>query len=180
MSSSRPCPGCGLVLPRDDTATYDGDYNTSAECWSVYSEVLAEEYSHTLLYGQVHQLTVDAYAVQHAGGNHPDKSVGIHLVGLYLMLERDTSPPMVPGHHKQLARSVDAWPHFSAPDVPDDVPTVFDVALADGVDEHVERSRAWAETVWRAWSPHHDTLAEFVHRHLDLESPAPHQHSLGR
>jgi hypothetical protein len=170
MSSSsddRPCPGCGLVLPRDDTAAYDGYYHTSAECWGVYSEVLAEEYGHAVLYGQVHQLTVDAYAVQHGGGDHPDQSVGVHLAGLYLMLERDASPPMVPGHHKQLARSVDDWPHLVPPDGLDDGPTVFDVALAESVDEHVACSRNWARRMWAAWRPHHDTIVELVDRHLD-------------
>jgi hypothetical protein len=150
-STSRPCPDCGLVLPWSDTAAYDGYYHTSAECWGLYSEVLAEEYGHAVLYGQVHQLTVDAYAVRHAGAAHPDKSVGVHLAGLYLMLKRDASPPMVPGHHKQLARSVAQWPHFALPDGLDDGPTVFDAALTESVDEHIERSREWARRVWAVW-----------------------------
>lgn len=174
MSSSlHPCPGCGLALPPSDTAPYDGYYNTSAECWSVYSEVLAEEYSNAVLYGQVHQLTVDTYAVQHAGGGHPDKSVGIHLAGLYLMLEQDISPPEVPSFHSQLAQAVEAWPHFAPPDDPNDLPTVLEVGLADSMEEHAERSRAWAESIWAAWSAHHDAVSRLVDRHLDRESPAP-------
>ena len=46
--------------------------------------MLAREFQNAPLFGQIHQLTVDAYAVQHAGGRHPDKSVCVHLVGLYL------------------------------------------------------------------------------------------------
>lgn len=63
FQDSETCPGCGLTMPGSDTAAYEGDYNTSPECWSVYAEVLAEEYSNSVLYSQVHQLTVDTYAV---------------------------------------------------------------------------------------------------------------------
>ena len=51
---------------------------------------------HPYVFGQVHQLTVDAYAVQHAGGAHPDKSVGVHLCGLHLVLVQENAPPSVP------------------------------------------------------------------------------------
>src|SRR5690242_9965062 len=76
------CPGCGLRMPaRKTTTTSLGYYNVSDECWDLYTEVLGTEYSNAFLFGQVHQLTVDSYAVQHAGGPHPDKSVGVHLSG---------------------------------------------------------------------------------------------------
>ena len=83
------CRGCGLKMPaRTTSSTSRGYYNTSDECWDLYTEVLGTEYSNAVLFGQVHQLTVDAYAVQHAGGPHPDKSFAIHLYGLYLALEK--------------------------------------------------------------------------------------------
>jgi hypothetical protein len=68
--------------------SYDRKFHASAECWSVFEEVLAAHFQNSVLFGQVHQLTVDAYAVQHTGGRHPDKSVCVHLVGLCLALER--------------------------------------------------------------------------------------------
>lgn len=155
-------------MPPSEMAVYDGYYNTSPECWSVYSEVLSKEYSNAVLYGQVHQLTVDAYAVQHAGGSHPDKSVGIHLAGLYLILEQEVSPPDVPSLHKRLARSVEQWPHFDPP-VPQDEKqlTVLQVALADAVEEHLERSREWANQIWEMWTPYHDVIAKLTAQHLD-------------
>src|SRR5258706_9429501 len=97
------CPGCGLSMPPIGAATYDGYFNTSQECWSVFTEVIGAEFSNAALFGQVHQLTVDAYAVQHAGGRHPHKSVCIHLTGLYLVLERGRPPPSVPPHLPELA-----------------------------------------------------------------------------
>jgi hypothetical protein len=145
---------------------YDGYYNTSPACWSIYTEVLAEEYSNAVLFGQVHQLTVDAYAVQHAGDGHPDKSVGIHLAGLHLALEGGVRPPDVPALLQRLAQSIERWPHFEPPTLSDDVPTVFDVALAEDMNAHIERSRHWAQRVWAAWAPHHDAVADWVAQHL--------------
>ena len=75
-----PCPGCGLRMPASENASYDGYYNTSGECWSVFTEVLGAEYDNPFIFGKAHQLTVDTYAIQHAGGEHPDKSVMIHLL----------------------------------------------------------------------------------------------------
>ena len=98
----RACPGCGLELP-PGKRTYGRKFHASAECWSVFEEVLAAEFQNPVLFGQVHQLTVDAYAVQHAGGRHPDKSVCIHLVGLYLALERGVAPVDVPRQLQRLA-----------------------------------------------------------------------------
>jgi hypothetical protein len=154
----RVCPGCGLTMPRRDTARNDGYYNASPECWSVYTEVLAAEYSNAVLFGQVHQLTVDTYAVQHAGGPHPDKSVFIHLSGLHLVLERGLRPTTVPPLLQQLATRMQSWPHYQPP--ADVGPlTVCDIALAE---DHGTLVRQWALQVWRAWSAHHPEIARIV------------------
>ncbi|HEX6719223.1 MAG TPA: DUF5946 family protein, partial [Pyrinomonadaceae bacterium] len=76
------CPGCGLKMPAGKNTTFRSYYRTNAECWDLYTEVLGTEYSTAILFGQVHQLTVDTYAVQHAGEPHPDKSIDVHLFGL--------------------------------------------------------------------------------------------------
>ena len=90
-------------MPLSDAVVNRGYYNTSPECFSVYTEVLGDEFGNVLLFGQVHQLTVDTYAVQHAGGVHPDKSIDVHLVGLYLGLERGLTSTRVPKLLKRLA-----------------------------------------------------------------------------
>ena len=105
MSESR-CPGCGLTMPADDRTTYDGYFNASPECWSVFTEVIGAEFSNAVLFGQVYQLTVNAYAVQYDGGGHPDKSVAVHLTGLYLVLERGVPPTSVAPLLQQLATHV--------------------------------------------------------------------------
>jgi hypothetical protein len=155
-------------MPLRPDATNDSYYNASPECWGVYTEVLGAEYSHAVIFGQVHQLTVDAYAVQHAGGPHPDKSIDIHLAGLHLTLARGIKPPSVPPMLQRIASLNAEWPHFPPPDVRWRT-TVFDVALAAGeFEEHIRAVRAWSAEVWEAWSGHHDAIAAFVEKHLDV------------
>jgi len=158
----RTCPGCGLEMPLSEQS-YDRKFHASAECWSVFEEVLAVEFQNAVLFGQVHQLTVDAYAVQHAGGQHPDKSACVHLVGLYLMLEQGVAPVKVPPLLQLLARRK-SWLHLDAPEVRASL-TVCDVAVAESPQMHALRVREWAAEVSRAWSPHHDAARELA-RHL--------------
>lgn len=168
----RVCPGCALRMPVRAALTAHGYYNASPECWSVYTEVLGAEYSHAVIFGQVHQLTVDAYAVQHAGGPHPDKSVAVHLAGLHLMLVCGVKPPYVAAMLQRLASRGPDWPHFEAPHV--DWPiTVFEVALCAGeFEEHIRAVRAWSASVWDGWSAHHAAIAAFVQAHLAVAASA--------
>lgn len=172
VTAESVCPGCGLTMPHQPHATRRSYYHCSPECWAVYTETLAAEYSHAVVFGQVHQLTVDAYAVQHAGGPHPDKSVGIHLAGLHLTLERGVKPPLVPPHLQRLAESVDPWPHFPPPQTKWRR-TVFDVALVAGeLESHTRAVREWSAEVWQAWAPHHAEIAQLVQQHLGTDFAA--------
>ena len=155
-------------MPASGETTYDGYYNTSPECWSVYTEVLGSEFNNALLFGQVHQLTVDSYAVQHAGGAHPDKSIAIHLSGLHLVLDRGVASPAVPPFLQRLAGAVREWPHFTPPTDMGSV-TVCDIALSDSVKDHIEGVRRWAGFMWKAWHEHHAAVKDLVTRHLTLE-----------
>lgn len=137
-------------------------FHASPECWTVFGEVLAAEYSNAVLFGQVHQITVDAYAAQHAGGRHPDKSVGIHLSGLYLAFVKDVRPMGIAPFLQEIANSVTAWPTFPPPAATASR-TVLDVALCAGDWEtHVRTVREWAFDVWRSWHPQHRVVHELV------------------
>src|SRR5918992_2105890 len=96
------CPGCGLWLERVDGPKHPY-LGASASCLALYGEVLAREYSDPALLS-IHQLTVDAYAVQHPGV--PDRrtrqSVALHLLTLCLFLERGADPRHGPALHKRL------------------------------------------------------------------------------
>ncbi len=162
------CSGCRAVLSADEAASYDGYYNTAAECWAAFTGVVGVEFGNAVLFGQVHQLTVDAYAVQHAGARHPDKSIAVHLSGLHLVLDRGLPPPRVPRLLQTLAARVRRWPHYPPP--ADRGPlTVLHVAGAPSPETHVERAREWAAAVWQSWSPHHPAVAAFVAEHLDRD-----------
>jgi hypothetical protein len=149
------CPGCGLQLPEGGHVN-EGYYNASPECLSLYNEVLGTEFGHLLLFSQAHQLTVDTYAVQHAGANHKDKSVSVHLVGLHLSIEQEIDPREIARYLQRLATRVQDWPHFEPPDDVGSL-TVFDIAMAD-IDQHVGLVRKWADQLWSAWQPHHDSV----------------------
>lgn len=130
----------------------------------MYGEVLAFEYGNAIAFGQVHQLTVDAYAAQHPGGTHPDKSIAVHLAGLHASLDLGWPQIRIPTLRQRLSETVKDWPHFAPQDKPGAV-TVWDVALADSLEEHIARVRQWADVVWQCWHVHHREIAEFVERY---------------
>ena len=67
-------------------------------------------------YRSVHGTTVDAYAAQHPGVPSPQttRSVAIHLIGLYLTLERDL-PPDRSAKEKQRAANYKAGLRVARP-----------------------------------------------------------------
>jgi len=163
------CPGCGLRMPaRTTTTTSRGYYNVSDECWELYTEVLGSEYSNAVLFGQVHQLTVDSYAVQHAGGPHPDKSLDVHLFGLYLALEKGIRSPYIPPLLQRLATVMEVWPHYEPPTKRVAL-TVFDVAFCDSTEDHIRVVKDWSRAVWESWSEYHTEVARLVSHSLDME-----------
>ena len=164
-------------MPKRDSARYEGGFHASPECWEVFTEVLGKEFSNAVLFGQVHQLTVDEYAAQHAGGRHRDKSVVIHLCGLHLVLDRELRPTEVPPLFQRIAGVVKTWPHLSPPNGLSAM-TVFDVALAESPQDHARIVRDWANFVWRKWSEQHALIRSFVDAHLDFKERGEHgQHT---
>jgi hypothetical protein len=150
------CPGCGVVLP--DVAGPSHPYMLSSPaCWAMYGEVLARSYSDPQLRG-VHQLLVDAFAVQHPGV--PDRrsaqSVGLHLMTLCLFLERGVDPAEGPRLHKQMIE----WPAFGWLEPPQSRGeiTVANVHAAASTTDRIAATKAWARSAWEAWSPHHETV----------------------
>ena len=162
------CPGCGLALPARKTNNTGNYYNTSDECWDLYTEVLGKEYSDAVLFGQVHQITVDTYAVQHAGGRHPDKSVDVHLYGLYFALVKGIRSPYIPPLLQRVVSAIDVWPHYEPPTKRAAI-TVFDVAFCDLSEEHSKVVREWGQAVWETWSEHHAEVESLISHHLKMD-----------
>jgi hypothetical protein len=141
----------------------------SPACWARYGEILAREYEDPALFSHVHQLTVDAYAVQHPGvpERRSIQSVALHLATLCLVFERGADQSDGPRLHRRIIERP-VW-HWLEPPRPNGTLTVLDVLAATSSAQHEARVRAWAENVWRAWTPHHATVRSW----LDQSPPRP-------
>ena len=162
MSPERsPCFGCGALVPETDGPAHRY-LGASPGCWELYGGVLAREYEDYALYAPVHRLTVDAYAAQHPGepSRKAARSIAVHLGRLCLVLERGLRPERV----NAAVQSISSRKHFpwlEPPQSPGEV-TVEDVRGAASPEEHIERVRQWAESVWQTWSTHHETVRRWA------------------
>ncbi len=97
------CPGCGLTAPEtgDDPPA---EHVASAACYRLYGQLLARDYSDAGYYRAAHQMVVDAYAAQHAGGTsrREVQSVALCLMTLCLFVEAGVDPAQGPRLHQQL------------------------------------------------------------------------------
>jgi hypothetical protein len=172
MSGSTTCPGCGLQLPASGLP-WDRCRNASPECWQLYGEMQGFALNHAELVRDFHQLTVDAYAAQHAprevGGDVPPISVAYALVGLHLALDRGLSGIEVRAAHQRMGKPDPSWPCLPTPERIGAM-TVFEVAVAGAmvgsVAGHARAVRAWAGAVWQAWAAQHATVAALAGRLL--------------
>ena len=141
-------------------------YGCSPACWARYGEVLAREFQDPAYFG-LHQLTVDAYAVQHPGipERRAIQSVALHLITLGMIVENRFDPGQGPRLHRRIVER----PSFDWLDPPpmEGRMTVLDVVSAQRPREHQRLVRAWAEDVWQAWAPHHQVVRGWI-RELGL------------
>jgi hypothetical protein len=153
VAATPRCPGCGLAgAAEGPTDPYGG---ASPACWATFQAVTVRDYGE-FQYPAVHGLIVDSYMAQHPGYATASgrRSVAVHLVGLCLALERD----LTEGVKRRVMAGV-------FPDKPDLAPlapvpplgalTIASLVDAPDLEAHSARARAWAEAVWRAWSPFH-------------------------
>ncbi|MDQ2853494.1 MAG: DUF5946 family protein [Chloroflexota bacterium] len=155
MRRAITCPGCGAIVP-DVEETRRHTYVGSAPfCWLLYSEVLAREYG-DYRYSPVHQLSVDAYAVQHPGvpERRAAQSVAVHLVGLCLTLERGRGAAELPRLRQSLASRKRVFPWLEPPPSVGDL-TIVDIHAAETPEAHQDLVATWAGSAWQAWSLHH-------------------------
>jgi hypothetical protein len=124
--------------------------------------VLAREYE-DFRYAKLHRLTVDCYAVQHPGEPTPQsiQSVAVHLIGLLWSIER--GKPGVEATHalQRAAAHKKEFVWLDPPAVRGEV-TVKDLLAAEDPEAHQECVLRWAESMWRAWAPRHDTVRRWA------------------
>jgi hypothetical protein len=160
----RTCRGCGARFERTPWAL-DIDLRASPECWHACGELSGFAAEHLAELGGLHQLTVDAYGVQHVGEPTPPIRVAYGLVGLYLALECGIDGPGVRDVHGRMGKPRAGWPAF------DEAPGVVGVTVADVLREgrdagsvagHAAAVQRWARAVWTAWSPRHQDVEQLT------------------
>lgn len=151
------CPGCGLSSNEAAGRTPEGHW-ASAACWAVYGQVLTRSYTDSG-YRAVHQMVVDAYAAQHAGGTsrREVQSVSLCLMTLCLFVEDGVDPAQGPALHKRIVAHRPDFVWLAPPNQPG-LMTIADVLSARDKDEHCLLVRNWGYRVWQAWTPHHATI----------------------
>lgn len=155
------CPGCAACFP--DTPGPTHPYmESSPGCWAAFGDVLAREYSDPV-YFDIHRLSVDAYAVQHAGrpSRQSIQSVGVHLVRLHLFLEQGLAPEKANAAMLAAAKEKHSYVWLDPPQSLGAI-TVVDVARTQSVIDHKRAVREWATSAWQAWSSHHDTVRSWA------------------
>ncbi len=151
------CVGCGAIFADLEGPTHRY-MESSPGCWAAYGEVVAREYSDPS-YASLHRLSVDAYAVQHPGRPSPQttQSVALHLMSLCLILERGVDPSRATAFFQEAAKDKGRYVWLPPPASRGSV-TVKDVYAAASAEDHERLVRAWAESAWSAWAPHHDVI----------------------
>ncbi|GAC1645325.1 MAG: hypothetical protein NVS9B15_02860 [Acidobacteriaceae bacterium] len=135
---------------------------SSPGCWAAYGDVLAREYGDITYFG-VHQLTVDAYAVQHPGRPSPQsvQSVALHLFSLYLILERGYEMRMATSAIQAASKNKRRFTWLAPPKHRGAV-TVADIRGLEGAVAHNAGVRKWAESAWLAWAEHHQMVKSWL------------------
>jgi hypothetical protein len=154
------CFSCGALVSDMEGPTHKY-LLASPGCWALYGEILARDYGE-YNYPPVHRLVVDAYAVQHPGKpmRQAIQSVAVHLIGLYLSLERAMGA-------KDVTRAIGRATEFSDGFIWLDPPksmgpiTAVQVAKTASLEEYDRLGKDWARSAWEAWASHHAQIRKW-------------------
>ena len=105
------------------------------------------------------RLAIDAYMVQHPGvpERRAIQSVGLHLVGLWLCLERSLPPEDLSTALQRVMQHPPAWRWLDPPE-PNGTTTIGDVIAARAAGREAPAVDAFVRGVWDAWATHHDAV----------------------
>lgn len=160
MSVHSSCPSCGCLIPSKAGPTH-AYMSPNAECWAMYGEVLAREYSDPA-YWQSHRLLTDAYCAQHSPGADPRarQSVNIHLAGLMMHFEDGVEETTVIAFLKRAAERTD-FPALAMPE-PDGNVTITEIWQAKTADEHAAAVEIYARRVFDNLAAHHAKARQLI------------------
>lgn len=161
-TSLQKCFGCGGLFPEILSTTHKYMLST-AGCWSSYGDLLAREYENPVLFGAVHRLTVDAYALQHPGDTNDRRaiqSVWVHYAALQLVFEHKRPLADIPSVMQKLAGG--SFPPL--PTIPERFAVTHADVIARPIDNHSALVRDWAHCAYDAWSGLNQPTKELLNR----------------
>ncbi len=138
----------------------------SAGCYDMFNEVLTREYS-DFRYAKAHHYTVDAYAIQHPGETSNQQavnSVGVHLVSLYCLFEKDYGLDRSAKIKTEFAQFNKAKKIIHPIQRPQEFKgfTVFDIWDNEDPGAHFDLCKRWAADAWGSWRKHHETVEKWA------------------
>lgn len=178
---TRQCPGCHAIFPyQEDLAQQSVGFArygvTSPECFEALNQVMAHEYAYDLPMC----IRLDAYGAQHPphaeiqkqlGVNNrliaaSQQSVVIHLIALYLMVEKKIELSQVSHIMARILISGVALEHeeFTPPEDLGSI-TIQDVLKATNREEHVRLIWQWSASTWNAWAKYHARIHELYEKY---------------
>jgi hypothetical protein len=134
-------------------------------CRAPYMELLAASYIDEDR-RPLHQILVDAYFVQHPGGDdhRAVQRLSICLMTLGMFVEDDADPRLGPRLHKRIVAHGGFRPLEPRPSAETlhSRMSAADVVRAAGAQEYRTLLRAWGAEVSDAWSAHHAQVREWI------------------
>jgi hypothetical protein len=170
-----PCAGCGALVPDTDGPT-NANFGGSPGCWAIYENVRARGLGDPR-YGELQQLTIDTYALQHPplSRRGSTQSAAPHLIGLCATLERGFPASVAIQAVRNAVKLRDSFESLAQPESSGEL-TILHVRDATTLQDHTRRVREWSSSVWGAWSPHHRAIRGWtadVIRRAQPKTPAP-------
>jgi hypothetical protein len=113
---------------------------------------------------RAHALTIDTWIVQHPGEpcDQAAREIGTHLVSLYAQLVLGVTYRDAKRLRRQAVTTLEF--RWLPPPEPAGELDVAHPLTARTPEEHIERVREWARSVWRRWHPHHDQVISWARR----------------
>ncbi len=165
-----PCVGCGALVPNTDGPT-NANLTGSPGCWAIYEKVRARGLGDHR-YGELQQLTMDTYALQHPALSKrgSTQSLAPHLIGLCALLERGLPATVAIQAVRNAVKLRDSFECLTQPESCGEL-TILHVRDATTLQEHIRRVREWSSSVWKAWSPHHRVIRKWTAETIQRVQP---------
>ena len=160
------CSGCGVELEYIEGKTDPYECSTAA-CWTTYNQLMAKEFSEPD-YFVAHRLTVDAYMTQHPSNTSiaSVQSVWVHLVALYLTLEKETQSQFVSKIMAKITAPKIQFEWLTPPNPNSYKITANDLIQENTPEQYTELAKEWAKDVWNSWNEHHEKIKKLANQTL--------------